>query len=50
LFVIDEDFLNEKAAIKSPSIQLVDRALRLRTPGGSLQVDWRGEWPVISNQ
>ncbi|MDI6451738.1 hypothetical protein [Anaerobaca lacustris] len=35
---------------KSPSVELVDRVLRLRTPAGHLEVDWRGKVPKFSNQ
>lgn len=46
---IDEDFINARAVIKSnPScIELVNRVLRVRTPRGELEVDWRGSVPVI---
>lgn len=47
---IDDDFPNARAVIKSPSIELVNRVLRLQTPEGQLEVDWRGEVPVIRNQ
>ncbi|TVS19818.1 MAG: hypothetical protein EA424_07140, partial [Planctomycetaceae bacterium] len=47
---IDSDFTNGLAAIKSPSIELLDRVLRLRTPAGRLEVDWRGKVPAFSNQ
>ena len=47
---IDSDFLNGKAVMKSPSVELVDRVLRLKTPAGQLEVDWRGKVPVFSNQ
>jgi len=39
---IDSDFLNGKAVMKSPSVELVDRVLRLKTPAGQIEVDWRG--------
>jgi hypothetical protein len=48
--LIDSDFINGKAAIKSPSVELVDRVLRLRTPAGRLEVDWRGKTPTIRRQ
>jgi hypothetical protein len=47
---IDSDFLNGKAVMKSPSVQLVDRVLRLRTPAGRLEIDWRGEAPKFSHR
>ncbi len=47
---IDNDFINAKAVMKSPSVELVNRVLRLQTPAGRLQVDWRGEVPKFSNQ
>jgi hypothetical protein len=47
---IDSDFINGTAVIKSPSVSLVDRVLRLQTPAGELVVDWRGEVPIFSNQ
>ncbi len=47
---IDSDFLNGTAVMKSPSVELVDRVLRLRTPAGGLEVDWRGKVPTFSNQ
>jgi hypothetical protein len=36
--------------LRSPSVELVDRVLRLRTPAGQLEVDWRGKVPAFSNQ
>jgi len=36
--------------MKSPSAELVDRVLRLKTPAGQLEVDWRGKVPAFSNQ
>jgi hypothetical protein len=47
---IDSDFLNAKAVMKSPSVSLVDRVLRLQTPAGRLEVDWQGNVPKFSNQ
>jgi hypothetical protein len=47
---IDSDFTNGRAVLKSPSVELVDRVLRLRTPAGQLEVDWRGKVPKFSNQ
>ena len=47
---VDRDFINAKAVMKSPSVSLVDRMLRLKTPSGRLEVDWRGEVPKFSNQ
>jgi len=47
---IDSEFINAKAIMKSPSVSLVDRVMRLRTPAGRLEVDWRGKVPVFSNQ
>jgi hypothetical protein len=47
---IDSDFTNGKAVMKSPSVELVDRVLRLKTPVGELVVDWRGEKPKFSNR
>jgi len=47
---IDSDFTNGLAAIKSPSVELVNRVLRLQTPAGRLVVDWRGKVPTFSNQ
>jgi len=46
---IDSDFTGAKAVIKSPSVELVNRVLRIQTPAGKLVVDWRGEMPVFSN-
>jgi len=45
---IDDDYLEGKAVMKSPSVSLVDRVLRLQTPAGDLEVDWRGEVPKFS--
>ena len=45
---IDSDFINGKAVMKSPSVELVDRVLRLQTPAGQLEVDWRGKVPKFS--
>lgn len=36
--------------LKSPSVELVDRVLRLRTPAGQLEVDWWGKEPAFSNR
>ena len=47
---IDNDFLTARAVMRSPVLEVTGRVLRLHTLGGSLQVDWRGEWPVISNE
>ena len=46
---IDNDFINAKAVMKSSSVELVDRVLRLRTPAGRIEVDWRQKAPVITN-
>jgi len=46
---VDEDFIKGKAVMKSPSVELVNRVLRIQTPEGKLVVDWRGEMPVFSN-
>jgi uncharacterized repeat protein (TIGR02543 family) len=46
---IDSDFTGARAVIKSPSIQLVNRVLRLTTPDGNLTADWSGSNPVFSN-
>jgi len=46
---VDEDFIKGKAVMKSPSVELVSRVLRIQTPAGKLVVDWRGEMPVFSN-
>ena len=46
---IDSDFTGARAVIKSPSIQLVNRVLRVTTPDGNLTSDWTGSSPVISN-
>jgi hypothetical protein len=47
---IDNDFVTGKAVIKSPTIQLIDRILRVETPTGSLSVDWRESLPVSSGK
>jgi hypothetical protein len=47
---IDSDFINGKAVMKSPSVELVNRVLRLRTAAGQLEVDWRGEAPKFSDR
>jgi hypothetical protein len=47
---IDSDFTNGKAVMKSPSVELIGRVLRLKTPAGELVVDWRGEMPKFSNR
>ena len=47
---IDSEFINAKAIMKSPSVSLVDRVLRLQTPAGRLEVDWQGNVPKFSNQ
>lgn len=47
---IDSDFTNAKAVMKSPSVELINRVLRLRTPAGRLEVDWRGKVPKFNNQ
>ena len=44
----DNDFANGDAVIKSPSIELVNRVLLIRTPDGELKVDWSGTDPVFS--
>jgi hypothetical protein len=44
---IDSDFINAKAVMKSPSVSLVDRVLRMQTPAGELVVDWRGKVPTF---
>jgi hypothetical protein len=44
---VDKDFINGKAVIKSTSVELVDRVLRVHSPAGKLVVDWRGEMPVF---
>ena len=31
--------------LRSESVALLDRVLQLRTPGGRLTVDWRGDVP-----
>jgi hypothetical protein len=36
--------------MKSPSVELIDRVLRLRTSAGRLEVDWRGKVPTFRNQ
>ena len=46
---IDSDFLEGRAVMKSPSVELVDRVLRVKTPAGQLEVDWRGKVPKFSN-
>ena len=46
---IDSDFLNGRAVMKSPSVELVDRVLRLKTPAGQFEVDWRGKVREFSN-
>jgi hypothetical protein len=45
---IDNDYIEGRAVMKSPSVELVDRVLRLRTPAGRLEVDWRGKVPSFS--
>ena len=50
LVPIDSDLINGRAVMKSPSVELIDRVLRLRTPAGQLEVDWRGKVPKFSNQ
>ena len=47
---IDNDFINARAVMKSSSVELVDRVLRLRTPAGQLEVDWRQKVPKFSRQ
>jgi len=47
---IDRDFIEGRAVMKSPSVELVERVLRLKTPTGGLVVDWRGDVPKFSNQ
>jgi hypothetical protein len=47
---IDSDFINGVASMKSPSVTIANGVLRLRTPAGQLEVDWRGEMPKFSNQ
>jgi hypothetical protein len=34
----------------SPTVELIDRVLRARTPAGELAADWRGEMPKFSNR
>ena len=48
--LIDSDSLKGRAVMKSPSVELVGRVLRLKTPAGQLEVDWRGKVPNFSNQ
>jgi hypothetical protein len=47
---IDSDFIYGRAVMKSPSVELIHRVLRLRTPAGRLEMDWRGKVPKFSNQ
>jgi len=47
---IDRDFIKGKAVMKSPSVQLVNRVLRLKTSAGNLEVDWRGKAPRFSSR
>ena len=47
---IDSDFINGRAVIKSPCVELIGRVLRLQTPAGRLEVDWRGKAPSFSLQ
>ena len=47
---IDTDFINGSAQMKSPSVELINRVLRVRTPVGRFEVDWRGAVPRFSNQ
>jgi hypothetical protein len=47
---IDNDFINARAVMKSSSVELVDRVLRLRTLAGQLEVDWRQKVPKFSKQ
>jgi hypothetical protein len=44
---IDDDFANGKAVIKSSSVELVNRMLRLTTPAGNLTVDWSDQDPIF---
>jgi hypothetical protein len=46
---VDKDFVKGKAVMKSPSVELVNRALRIQTPTEKLVVDWRREMPVFRN-
>jgi hypothetical protein len=43
----DNDFITGKAVIKSPPVELVNRVLRLKTPGGNLMVDWTAQDPTF---
>ena len=45
---IDNDFINAKAVMKSPSVKLVNRILRIKTPTGKLKVNWRRRLPKFS--
>jgi len=46
--VPESDFANAKAVIKSSSIELVNRVLRITTPDGDLSVDWSKQDPVFT--
>ncbi|MGM0488837.1 MAG: hypothetical protein ACQESR_19025 [Planctomycetota bacterium] len=45
---IDSDFINGVASMKSQSVTIANGVLRLQTPAGQLEVDWRGEVPKFS--
>jgi hypothetical protein len=47
---IDRDFLNGVASMKSPSVTIANGVLRLQTPAGNLEMDWRGKAPKFGNQ
>jgi hypothetical protein len=45
---IDSDFINGVASMKSPSVTIANGVLRLQTPAGNLEMDWRGKTPSVS--
>jgi hypothetical protein len=47
---LDNDFITGKAVIKSPTIQLINRILRVQSPAGNLSVDWRETLPLFSGR
>jgi hypothetical protein len=48
IVTVDSDFVNGNAVIKSSSMVLENRILRITTPDGNLTVDWSGQNPVFT--
>jgi hypothetical protein len=47
---IDGDFIKGVASMKSQPVTIANGVLRLQTPAGNLEMDWRGKAPKFGNQ